>query len=568
MLKNVKVKTKLISAFLIVSMFIGIVGVVGGLSLKDVDKDAEEMYNNNLQSIDNLLSIKSNLGEMKGEILTMMYDEDPSDVIEAEKNIKNKIEECYRYLEEYEKLPMTSESKEILERFKIDVKKSGALRKGVMVEVKANNSYEAKRLYDDMQAVEKNMINNLDEFIEIDRNEAKLAKDNINSIYTRSNMVMISLSVLGVLMGILIGILTAKDIEKPLNKIKDLAERLSSYDLSTPINLTRKDEFAQTGMALNNAQENVKALVKVIMENSQDISASSEELSATAEELFSKAENIDQAIVSITSGTQETSATTEEISASTEEVDASISELSQKAMEGSNNANEFKERATVVKINSEKAIEETRKLYDEKEKMMKKAIEDGKVVDSIKVMADTIAGIAEQTNLLSLNAAIEAAKAGEQGRGFAVVAEEVRKLAEQSGQAVTNIKETIVKVQEAFKSSIDTGSDILEFINTNVHEQFNAYGKTGNQYYDDSDFVSNMSEEIAAMSEEITATVGQVSEAIQNMAVSAQKSSEEAFTIKEGIDETTKAIEQVALTAQSQAELAEKLNEMIQKFKI
>ncbi|WP_032120982.1 methyl-accepting chemotaxis protein [Clostridium amazonitimonense] len=568
MLKNVKMKTKLISAFLIVSMFIAIVGVVGGLSLKDVDKDAEEMYNNNLQSIDNLLSIKSNLGEMKGEILTMMYDEDPSDVIEAEKNIKNKIEECYTYLEEYEKLPMTPESKEILERFKIDVKKSGALRKNVMAEVKANNSYEAKRLYDDMQAVEKNMINNLDEFIEIDRNEAKLAKDNINSIYTRSNMVMISLSVLGVLMGILIGILTAKDIEKPLNKIKDLAERLSSYDLSTPINLTRKDEFAQTGMALNKAQENVKALVKVIMENSQDISASSEELSATAEELFSKAENIDQAITSITSGTQETSATTEEISASTEEVDASINELSQKAMEGSNNANEFKERATVVKIKSEKAIEETRKLYDEKEKMMKKAIEDGKVVDSIKVMADTIAGIAEQTNLLSLNAAIEAAKAGEQGRGFAVVAEEVRKLAEQSGQAVTSIKETIVKVQEAFKSSIDTGSDILEFINTSVHEQFNAYGKTGNQYYDDSDFVSNMSEEIAAMSEEITATVGQVSEAIQNMAISAQKSSEEAVTIKEGIDETTKAIEQVAFTAQSQAELAEKLNEMIQKFKI
>ena len=199
---------------------------------------------------------------------------------------------------------------------------------------------------------------------------------------------------------------------------------------------------------------------------------------------------------------------------------------------------------------------------------MEKAIEDGKVVDSIKVMADTIGDIAEQTNLLALNAAIEAAKAGEQGKGFAVVAEEVRRLAEESAEAVINIQNTIVKVQQAFKSSIDTGSDILEFINTKVDEQFNAYGETGNRYYNDSELVSKMSEEIAAMSEEIAATVGQVSEAVQNMAEASQKSSEESEIIKESMSETTRTIEQVALTTQSQAEIAKKLNEIVQKFKL
>ena len=183
-------------------------------------------------------------------------------------------------------------------------------------------------------------------------------------------------------------------------------------------------------VALNTAQENVSSLVKVIMENSQDISASSEELSATVQELSSKAITIDQAVDTIASGMQESSAATEEISASIEEVDSSINILSSKAMEGSNNANQSKERATEVKNNSQKAIEETRKIYAEKQNKMAKAIEDGKVVDSIKVMADTIGSIAEQTNLLALNAAIEAARAGEQGKGFAVVAEEVRKLAE------------------------------------------------------------------------------------------------------------------------------------------
>ena len=155
---------------------------------------------------------------------------------------------------------------------------------------------------------------------------------------------------------------------------------------------------------------------------------------------------------------------------------------------------------------------------------MLKAIEDGKIVDNIKIMADTIASIAEQTNLLALNAAIEAARAGEQGKGFAVVAEEVRKLAEQSSEAVTGIQDTIVKVQDAFKNLSENGSDVLIFINENVDPQFEEFENVGNQYYNDSDFVSQMSEEIASMSEELTATVDQVSQAVQNMSETSQKS--------------------------------------------
>ena len=563
-----QVRAKLISAFLLVAILIAVVGTIGGIEVKRVNKDAETMYSVNLQSVNEILSIKSNMSQIKSEVSVIMYDQNKKETDQAKKYITDMVAADNEYIAKYEKLITTTEEKENWTKFTDNVTKYRDARNRIIDAADLNDPNEVTKQYMIFLPIEEEMMASLDKVIEINLAAAKVASDNINIASARTNIIMTLMSIAGVIIAILLGIFISSHINKPLRKIRDYAERLAMYDFSTPITITRKDEFGQTGIALNKAQKNVNILVKEIMENSQDISASSEELSATAEELSLRARSIDDAISNISDGMQESSAAAEEISASVEEVDSSVNELSGKAMEGSSSSSKSKEKATEVKNSGKKAIEETRNLYAEKENKMLEVIEDGKVVDNIKVMADTIGSIAEQTNLLALNAAIEAARAGEQGKGFAVVAEEVRTLAEQSSQAVTSIQETINRVRDAFKNSIDTGNDILSFINTEVHRQFNAYMQTGDQYYNDSNFVSMMSEEIAAMSEEITATVGQVSEVVQDMAQTTQKSSEEVATIKESMDETTKSIEQVALTAHSQAELAQRVNEMVQKFKI
>lgn len=567
---NLGVKKKLISIFSVICIFIVLIGVYGIIGCASINKNANEMYSNNLVSVKDLEGIRVNIGEITAYMLEIVFERDRSKLDEQIKAIDDLTNEDIILQAEYDELPVISqEEEELYEGYQQDLAKYREKRNQVIELVKANDYDEAVKLYNsEVEPLRIDTFAKMERCIEINLENAEQV--NLNNIdeFNKVRYQIIIYTTVAFLIILFMAYILGKNIVNPLMKIKEFAKRLSDYDFSMPIVITRKDEFGQTGLALNAAQENVSNLVKLIMEDSQDMTAASEELSAIVEEVSSKAEAIDEAVNNITAGMQESSATTEEISASVQEVDSSINILSSKAMEGSNNANEFKGRATEVKNNSEKAITETRNLYDIKQNNMEKAIEDGKVVDSIKIMADTIGSIAQQTNLLALNAAIEAARAGEQGRGFAVVAEEVRKLAEQSSEAVINIQDTIVKVQNAFKSSIDTGSDILEFINTRVHEQLDAYGQTGNQYFNDSDFVSRMSEDIAAMSEEITATIGEVSNAIQNMAGASQKSSEEAVTIKEGMDETTKAIEQVALTAQSQAELAEKLNEVIKMFKI
>ena len=569
--KNIRVRTKLIVAFLIVALFIGIVGGVGIISLKNVGENAKKMYSQNLRSVYILTDMKQNLTEIKSDIAEMLNSKDEeSSAIKDKliKSIQENKDEDDKYISELQNLLRDDDEKKVFEEFNSELKQYRDLRENLIKLMEAGNYTSAAEKYRDVPKITDVLFADVEKLIEANLKESSIANDNIVLIYTTSTTMMTGLSIIGLILAVIIGLVLAKDISKPLKLIKLFGEKLANYDLSFDFKITRGDEFGQTGAALFKAQDNIKDLVKIIIENSQNMSASSEELSATVEELSSKALSVDEAVNNISSSMQEASAGAEEMSASIQEVDSSINILSQKAMDGSGNANDAKERATEVKRNSQEAMEKAKEISAEKQKKMKKVIEDGKIVDNIKVMADTIASISEQTNLLALNAAIEAARAGEQGKGFAVVAEEVRALAEQSSEAVKSIQETITEVQGAFKNSIDTGSDILEFINKDVNSQFEAYEKTGNQYYDDSDFVSKMSEEIAAMSEEVTATVGQVSEAVQNMAGAAQKSSEQAETIKESMNETTQGLEQVAATAQSQADLAQKLNEIVQKFKI
>jgi methyl-accepting chemotaxis protein len=242
--------------------------------------------------------------------------------------------------------------------------------------------------------------------------------------------------------------------------------------------------------------------------------------------------------------------------------------LSEQALEGSQKAEGIKEKAVKIKENSDESIKRIQGLHTLKDSSIREALKKAEVVENIKVMADTISGISEQTNLLALNAAIEAARAGEQGRGFAVVAEEVRKLAEQSSEAVVEIQKTIKEVSDAFKEVRENSLEVLNFISEDINPQIVKFAEIGTDYYMDAEFYAKVSENIASMSGEINATMEQVSSAIEGMSQQAQKSSENSENIKSGVNEATVGMEQIAGTAQTQAELAQKLYDLVQRFKV
>lgn len=361
-------------------------------------------------------------------------------------------------------------------------------------------------------------------------------------------------------------------IGNPILKLTKRVNKMAELDLTSDDSfnylLKYKDEIGQLANAFVIMKKELVDLISEISDKSQNVSSSSKDLSNASKNILYKSENVNDAVKDIACDLQENSAAVEEITASIEEVDSSISELSSKAMESSSNAADFKKRAVEIEKSSSDSINKTMKLYGEKREKLIKAIEDGKVVEEIKTMTEVISGIAEKTNLLSLNASIEAARAGEQGRGFAVVASEVRKLAEQSKEAVTKIQSVIEKVQKSFDSVTQNSSDVLDFIHDNVENELQNYKNVGSDYNKDADSVSRVSEEIAAMSEELNATINQVAETVQSIAGNVQKSSEDAEKITGSISETTNESKKVTKTAEGQMQLSEELNKMVGKFKI
>lgn len=207
---------------------------------------------------------------------------------------------------------------------------------------------------------------------------------------------------------LLIGIswIIVRDAVRSLNQFGAGFERMQSGDFSEPIPVTSHDEFGALSGRANTMMATLAELVGTMQHTAQSVSVAAGQLSSTAQAL--------------SLGTSEQAASVQETTAGLEQMSASITQTAQNAGETERMALQGGADAA----ESGAAVAQTVGAMST-------------IAEKISIIED----IAYQTNLLALNAAIEAARAGDHGRGFAVVATEVRKLAERSQLAATEINQ-------------------------------------------------------------------------------------------------------------------------------
>ncbi|MDD4343504.1 MAG: methyl-accepting chemotaxis protein, partial [Eubacteriales bacterium] len=236
--------------------------------------------------------------------------------------------------------------------------------------------------------------------------------------------------------------------------------------------------------------------------------------------------------------------------------------------EGNKSAKATEENATKVQADVEVSQKRAMSVYTDLDVRLKDGIEKAKIVKEISNMANQIAAIADQTNLLALNAAIEAARAGEQGKGFAVVAEEVRKLASDSTSTVESIKNLTEQVQENIQGLIDDANELLEYMSSDVNQDYQKFLETASQYKRDAELFNEITGSAAQMGEQVLTAVDEVTRSISEVTTSINQSAEGANQIAKGTEETSKSMNEVNEASIRLSKMSEELTIMISKFKV
>jgi methyl-accepting chemotaxis protein len=396
-------------------------------------------------------------------------------------------------------------------------------------------------------------------------------RQNAASLILRQNESLLGLVVLlAAAVGLLSSITTSRAVTRPLRALTRDMEAIGRGDLRRS-DVRREAlgaaEYETLAAAFDQARERLRSLLTEMQRQSDDVAAAAAELAASAGGASESTQHVATAVTEMAHGAglqldvlNGAGSAVEQLAASGRTIEEALKESQARGREIRGSAN-----STAQEIgHAVDSLLAAREVFDRSVKEIAALRESLGVVDSF---ATTISEIASQTNLLALNAAIEAARAGDAGRGFAVVAEEVRKLAEESGRAASQVTTNVGRIREGVlgtSRAVESGTTQMRDVTKIADAARQALAQIQTAVLRVEEASARVSDAVAGNA----TAIASVEEAIAKAGDTAQSHAASAEEVAAATEETSASVEELEATSNMLNDSARRARERVQEFRL
>jgi methyl-accepting chemotaxis protein WspA len=305
--------------------------------------------------------------------------------------------------------------------------------------------------------------------------------------------------------------LLVRMIQNGLERLMSVTRVMSGGDFRQRVVILRRDELGILGAGVNQMADDLTSLIGQVQQSGIQVNSSATEIAATSKQQQATA-------TEIAATTSEVGATASRISATSKELVRTMSEVVQVADQTATLAEGGQDGLQRMSASMHQIGEASNLINSRLALLSEKAANIGMVVTTINKVAD-------QTNLLSLNAAIEAEKAGEHGRGFTVVAREIRRLADQTAGATSDIEQLVKEMQ----SAVSAGVMGMDKFSDEVRRGGEVIGQVTSQLSTIIQQVQTLTPSFEAVNEGVKSqsiSAGQISDALSQLSAAAQQTAD------------------------------------------
>lgn len=562
MLKNLKIKKKLIVSFVACVLISSIASAIGLICLWSVDTSYSNALVNNGFSQGNIGNFNTYLNKGGAVLRDIIIATDSAEVQKSRDELDESMKIAMEELEKFKSSETTDEEKVLVADLEVHLKDYQTAREKVISLVLAGNQDEAYIVFKDEARPQ--LLEAITHGTEIMDLNVEIATEISSDLTSNTFIAMVAIGIICVVsfaISLTLGLSIANSIAKPINNCRERLITFAQGDLHSVVPQSKHND--EVGDMLKTLQEAVTFINSLITDISRglaeiargnlDISATQEfkgdfhqleiSIDSIADYLSDTLGSINQSSLQIARGSEQVASGAQALSSGATEQASSIEELVATIMGVSEQVRNNASIATTASAEATGVGNDLMESNKQMEQMVAAMNEISNSSQEIGKVIKTIEDIAFQTNILALNAAVEAARAGDAGKGFAVVADEVRNLASKSAEAA---KGTTVLIESSI-AAVSNGQKIAD--TTAVSMSSVVAG--ANEIVTSLEKISIASNEQSTSINQITDGMEQISSVVQTNSATAQ--------------ESAAASEELSSQAQLQKELVNRFNLRVKK---